>query len=97
MGMIKVTAEELSSTSAQLSSGSQEIESQLTSMHNLVQSLVDADWQGAASTAFQTLYAEWSSSATQLQNSLTGIATLLSNAGSAYATTEGNIQQSMQQ
>lgn len=95
MALIKVTSEELASTSAQLTAGSQEIDSQLTSMHNLVQSLVDADWQGAASTSFQSLYQEWNTSAANLQQSLEGIASLLASAGTAYADTEQQIQQSM--
>jgi WXG100 family type VII secretion target len=96
MSMIKVTSEELASTSAQLNAGSQEIESQLTALHNLVQSLVEADWQGAASTSFQALWQEWGNSAANLQESLTGIANLLSSAGTAYASTESQIAQSMQ-
>jgi WXG100 family type VII secretion target len=95
MALIKVTSEELVSTSARLSAGSQEIESQLTSMRNLVQSLVDADWQGAASASFQSLYQEWNTSAANLQQSLGGIAKLLASAGSVYADTEQQIQQSM--
>lgn len=93
--MIKVTSEELASTSAQLTAGSQEIQSQLASMHNLVQSLVDADWQGAASVSFQSLFQEWNMSATNLQQSLQGIAQLLAGAGAAYGETESQIQQSM--
>lgn len=95
MALIKVTSEELASTSAQLTAGSQEIESQLASMHNLVQSLVDADWQGAASASFQALYQEWNTSAANLQQSLDGIAKLLASAGAAYAQTEEQIQQTM--
>ena len=95
MAMIKVTSEDLGSTAAQLTSGSQSIEEQLSTMHSRVQELVDANWQGAASTSFQDLWAEWTTSATNLQTSLEGIAGLLNSAAAAYDSTEAQIQQSM--
>jgi WXG100 family type VII secretion target len=95
VALIKVTSEDLASASAQLTSGSQEIDSQLTSMRNLVQSLVAADWQGAASSSFESLYQEWNTSAANLQQALEGIAKLLSSAAASYASTEQQIQQSM--
>lgn len=95
MALIKVTSEDLASASAQLSTGSQEIQSQLTSMRNLVQSLVAADWQGAASSSFESLYQEWNTSAANLQEALDGIAALLAKAAASYASTEQQIQQSM--
>jgi WXG100 family type VII secretion target len=55
MALIRVTSEDLATVASQLSSGSEEIDSQLTTMRGLVQSLVASDWQGAASSAFDTL------------------------------------------
>lgn len=95
MALIKVTSEDLANASAQLSSGSQEIDTQLLSMHNLVQGLVASDWQGAASSSFETLYQEWNTSAANLRQALEGISKLLANAASAYASTEQQIQSSM--
>ena len=95
MALIKVTSEYLANASAQLSSGSQEIDSRLSTMHNLVQELVGSDWQGAASASFETLYQEWNTSAANLQQALDGISKLLANAASSYAATEQQIQQSM--
>src|SRR5215469_8941309 len=93
--LITGTSEDLASASAQLSSGSQEIDSQLAGMRNLVQSLVASDWQGAASSAFDSLYQQWNTSAANLREALDGISKLLANAASAYADTEQQIQQSM--
>jgi WXG100 family type VII secretion target len=93
--LIKVTSEDLANASAQLSSGSQEIDTQLLSMQNLVQGLVASDWQGAASSSFETLYQEWNTSAANLRQALEGISKLLANAASAYASTEQQIQSSM--
>ena len=95
MALIKVTSEDLANASAQLSSGSQEIDTQLLSMQNLVQGLVASDWQGAASSSFETLYQEWNTSAANLRQALEGISKLLANAARAYASTEQQIQSSM--
>lgn len=95
MALIKVTSEDLANASAQLNSGSQEIDAQLATMHSLVQELVASDWQGAASSSFESLYQEWNTSAANLREALNGISRLLSNAASAYASTEQQIQQSM--
>jgi WXG100 family type VII secretion target len=95
MSLIRVTSEDLASAAAQLSTGSQEIDTQLTGMHNLVQSLVSSDWQGAASSSFESLYQQWNTSAANLRQALDGISKLLANAATAYANTEQQIQQSM--
>jgi WXG100 family type VII secretion target len=96
VSLIKVTSEDLSSASARLSSGSQEIDGQLASMRSLVQSLVGGDWQGTASTSFDTLYQQWNTSAAGLREALDGISQLLANAANSYAATEQQISQSMQ-
>jgi WXG100 family type VII secretion target len=95
MALIKVTSEDLANASVQLSTGSQEIDTQLNTMHNLVQELVNSDWQGAASSSFENLYHEWDVSAANLRQALDGISKLLGQAASSYASTEQQIQQSM--
>jgi WXG100 family type VII secretion target len=95
MALIKVTSEDLATVSAQLSSGSEEIDSQLARMRGLVQSLVSSDWQGAASSSFDSLYQQWNTSAANLREALDGISRLVANAATAYANTEQQIQQSM--
>jgi WXG100 family type VII secretion target len=95
MALIKVTSEDLANASAQLNSGSQEIDTQLNTMHGLVQELVSSDWQGAASSSFESLYQEWNVSAANLRQALEGISKLLAQAASAYSSTEQQIQQSM--
>ena len=96
MSMIRVTSEDLSSAAAQLGQGSQEIDAQLGSMRSLIQSLVSADWQGTASSSFDSLYQQWNTSANNMRNALDGISKLLSNAAAAYAQTEQQIAQTMQ-
>jgi len=97
MASIKVTSEDLANASMQLSSGSQEIDSQLNAMRNLVSSLVGSDWQGMASSSFEQLYEQWNTSAANLREALDGISGLLAKAASSYASTEQQIQQSMTQ
>jgi len=67
MSNIKVTSADLHSVSGQLSSGSADIESRLSSLHAQVQGLVDNGWQGSASSAFHELYQQWHTSAGQLK------------------------------
>jgi WXG100 family type VII secretion target len=95
MALIKVTSEDLATVASQLASGSEEIDGQLARMRGLVQGLVASDWQGAASSAFDSLYQQWSTSAANLREALDGISRLVSNAATAYANTEQQIQQSM--
>jgi WXG100 family type VII secretion target len=95
MALIKVTSEDLATVATQLSSGSEEIDSQLARMRGLVQSLVSSDWQGAASSSFDSLYQQWNTSAANLREALDGISRLVANAATAYANTEQQIQQSM--
>lgn len=95
MALIKVTSEDLATVATQLSSGSEEIDGQLITMRGLVQSLVESDWQGGASSAFDALYHQWNTSAANLREALDGISRLVSNAATAYANTEQQIQQSM--
>jgi WXG100 family type VII secretion target len=95
MALIKVTSEDLASAAAQLSMGSQEIDSHLAGMRNLIQSLVASDWMGAASSSFDALYQQWNISAANLREALDGVSKLLANAATAYASTEQQIQQSM--
>ena len=95
MALIKVTSEDLATVAAQLSSGSEEIDSQLARMRGLVQCLVSSDWQGAASSSFDSLYQQWNTSAANLREALDGISRLVANAATAYANTEQQIQQSM--
>ena len=96
MSLIKVTAEDLHSLSGQVSTGSTQIQDQLSQMQNQVLSVVGGDWQGAASGQFNALWDEWQRSAAGLKDALDGIARLLNNAGTQYQNTEDAIRSSMQ-
>jgi WXG100 family type VII secretion target len=96
MSLIKVTAEDLHSLSSQVSTGSTQIQDQLSRMQNEVLNVVGGDWQGAASGQFNGLWDEWQRSAAGLKDALDGISRLLNNAGTQYQTTEDAIRSSMQ-
>ena len=96
MSLIKVTAEDLHSLSSQVSTGSTQIQDQLSRMQNEVLNVVGGDWQGAASGQFNSLWDEWQRSAAGLKDALDGISRLLNNAGTQYQSTEDAIRTSMQ-
>jgi WXG100 family type VII secretion target len=91
MATLKVTSEELHSVSGQLRSASDEISNRLSSAHAQVQGLVDASWQGAASSSFGELYQQWNTSAAQLRQALDGIAQQLGSAARTYEDTESHL------
>jgi WXG100 family type VII secretion target len=88
MSDIKVTSADLHSVSGQLSTGSSDIESRLSTLNSQVQGLVDNGWQGAASGAFHELFTQWHTSAGQLKQALDGISKQLANAATTYEQTE---------
>jgi WXG100 family type VII secretion target len=96
MSLIKVTAEDLHSLSSQVSTGSTQIQDQLSRMQNEVLNVVGGDWQGAASGQFNSLWDEWQRSAAGLKDALDGISRLLNGAGTQYQNTEDAIRSSMQ-
>lgn len=91
MADIKVTSQDLHSTSAQLSAGCNDIEGRLAQLHAQVQALVDNGWQGSASSAFGELYQQWNTSAGQLKVALDGISRQLGAAATTYEQTEAQL------
>jgi WXG100 family type VII secretion target len=95
MTLIKVTSEDLHSLSGQVASGSASIQDQLGRMASEVTSVVGGDWQGVASSQFNTLWDEWQRSAAGLKDALDGISRLLGSAAAQYQSTEDSIRASM--
>ena len=92
MADIKVSSENLVQTSAQLTSGSGELQTLLGSLNGLVNSM-GSEWQGAGSASFGELYSQFHSAGGQLQEALTGISKMLSDAAGYYAESEANVAQ----
>ncbi len=95
-GGITVTPDQLRTISAQLNSGSSEVESILNQLAGYISPL-RTDWVGAAQAQFEALWEQWQKDAAGLQQALSGISQLTSNAASAYETTEQGIATSFQQ
>ncbi|ROR82234.1 WXG100 family type VII secretion target [Plantibacter flavus] len=90
MANIKVSSENLASVSTQLSSGANELQGTLSQLRGLVDSM-GGEWEGAGSTAFSELYAEFNTAGAQLNESLVGISTMLGKAAGYYAESETNV------
>jgi WXG100 family type VII secretion target len=94
VSFIKVTAEDLSSTSSFLSSSAQTIQETNTAAMANVNALVSGGWQGAGSTAFESAMQEWQTGAAQVQDALAKIGGLVSSAASSYTSTDSSVASS---
>ena len=97
MGYLKVTAEELNTVATRLQTSSAQIADETAGSMGMVNGLVGQGWEGAASGQFSELFQQWKTSADQMQQALHGISDLLNNAGTLYAQTEQQIQQTLSQ
>ncbi len=93
MPNIAVTPEQLQSVASQLNSGAANIESILQQLASQVAPL-QSEWQGVAQARFESLWAEWQRSSRGIQQALTGISQLMSQASANYADTEQAIASS---
>jgi WXG100 family type VII secretion target len=84
---IRVTPEQLASTSARVSSAAGQIEGELSALAGSLAPL-GGDWAGVASQRFELLWSEWQRSAHALHDALSGISALLAQAGAHYADAE---------
>jgi WXG100 family type VII secretion target len=87
---IRVTPQQLQELSARVNSGSGQIEAELRSLAGNIAPL-GSDWAGVAQARFLALWQEWQRSAEQLHVALSGISSLLGQAGTAYAEAEDQI------
>ncbi len=90
---IRVTPQQLQELSTRVNGGSANIETELRMLAGALAPL-GGDWAGAAQAQFITLWDEWQRSAEQLHVALTGISSLLGQAGNAYAEAESQIASS---
>lgn len=90
---IKVTPEQLQQVSGQLNAGASNVDGILAQLASSVAPL-GSDWAGMAQARFQELWAQWQRSAKSLNESLTGISQLMSQASASYSQTEQSIASS---
>lgn len=88
--LIKVTPEQLQSVAGQLAAGAAQIETTLGQLAGQVAPL-GSDWAGGAQQRFETLWAEWQSSARNLHQALEGTSTMMRGAGTSFATHDSEV------
>jgi WXG100 family type VII secretion target len=93
MAVIKVTSEDLHTTSASLKQAAEQINSTSEQAKSQVMAL-QGIWEGTASSAFDEAFQQWTSGAQQVDQALARISELLNNAAQSYETTEQSITQS---
>ena len=91
MSKIKVTSDDLISTAQSLSSGASHVADELASLRSKVESLIGAQWNGAASQSFHELWQKWHQGAAQVHDALDGISQMLSGAARVYQDTEDQL------
>jgi WXG100 family type VII secretion target len=91
---IKVTSAELRSVSGSLQNGAGTVNEQLAAMKRQVDTLVSANWTGAASASFNDMYQQWNQAAGQLSEALQGISTMLAQSAQTYEETEAALESS---
>ncbi|HZG94825.1 MAG TPA: WXG100 family type VII secretion target [Mycobacteriales bacterium] len=92
-GGIKVTPEQLAAVSGRVNTGASRVDGVLGELSSAVAPL-GSDWAGAAQVRFQSLWDDWQRNARGLHDALTGISSLMSQAGSSYAQAEEQIASS---
>jgi WXG100 family type VII secretion target len=93
MAGIRVTPEQLAAMSGRVNSGAAHIEAELTGLAGSL-APIGGDWAGVAQQRFEALWAEWQRSARLLHEALTGISTMLAQAGAHYESAEQAIASS---
>lgn len=89
-GLIRVTPEQLQQVSAQLSNGASNIEATLRQLAGNVEPL-GSDWAGVVQARFLELWAQWQRDAAGLNQALTEISRLMTQAAANYESTDVQI------
>lgn len=91
MARIGVQSEELSAQSARVGNGYTQVSDVLTQLTGEITSLAGS-WQGAASEAFQSRWAEWQAGSQQILLSMEAMGAFLQQAAAQYETTEEELR-----
>ncbi len=89
-GAIRVTPEQLSGVSSQLTGGASSIEATLTQLESQVAPL-GSDWAGTGQARFLELWQQWQTSSKQLEQALAEIAVLMGKASGVYADGDASV------
>lgn len=91
MSDLRVTPVQLEALSGAVSRTSADIRGQQQGLRGQLTPLFGADWAGAASAQFSTLYEQFDTHARGMSDALDGIGALLGRAGASYAEIEQQI------
>jgi WXG100 family type VII secretion target len=94
MQQLKVTSSQLEELSTQVSTVAEDVASQFSTLQSKVVAAA-GDWNGKAADAFQELYRDWNTGASQIQEALAGIAKLLTGAAQTYEDVETQLTSAM--
>jgi 6 kDa early secretory antigenic target len=89
-GLIRVTPEQLQTTSAQLNQGAGTIDGLLKQLSGQVNAL-GADWAGVGQQRFLGAYQQWQSAQTNLHAALETISQLTAQAATSYSTNDQQV------
>ncbi|MCW2525476.1 MAG: hypothetical protein JWM76_336 [Pseudonocardiales bacterium] len=92
--MLKVTPEQLHSMSGSVGRTATDVAGSHSSLKSQLSPLFGNDWSGTASAQFMALYDNFDKHARGLTEALQGIGSLLSSAGTTYASAEQQIASS---
>lgn len=87
MGAIRVTPEELESQAREIRSGSEQVQSLIARLMSQVNDLASR-WEGAGSSAFQSVFTEWQQGASMTKEGMEGLDRFLTQAANAYRDTD---------
>jgi WXG100 family type VII secretion target len=89
MSETRVSTAAVDAASSRIASETAAFETRLAACRSLVESTIGADWAGSAADAFGSSWLEWLQGAASIQDALSGISRLLTEAAAQYESAEG--------
>lgn len=86
----QVSPEQLQLAASQVERGAAKIKTAVDDVMRIIDGIA-SEWTGGAQQQFANLCASWSKSANELEKSILGIATLMTNASEAYRQAEAQV------
>ena len=95
MGGTKVTYEDLETLSSQLSAQMTNLQQVISTAQKSVEAVAGVSWQSAAQANFTQLHNSWNSSANQIMEAGTGMASFLKQAAQQYRDVDATLANSL--
>lgn len=88
---VRVSSEAVEEASSRVATMVEEFAARRALCTQTVSALVSGPWTGEAASTFHAGWAEWADGALKVSEALSGISTLLAEAATQYAETEGRV------